>query len=206
MNTRHTRVAGFAGYVADVVRLGGGQTLNLHSYMKYRVLRRLGARTGARCLIETGTFHGVTAARCARVFERVYTIELDGRLAREAVRHLQRFPNVEVLEGDATALLPRVLAKEDARDAVVFLDAHYSGGETARGPVPEPAVLELAALAPFAERICGVVIDDFRLFGVEPGFPAKAELVAAAERSFAHPRFTLDVHADQLLIERRRAR
>jgi protein-L-isoaspartate O-methyltransferase len=60
--------------------LSGGLPINLHSYMKYKVLRRLGQRTDARCLIETGTFLGVTAARCARVFDRVFTIELDATL------------------------------------------------------------------------------------------------------------------------------
>jgi hypothetical protein len=203
MNEQRRPISGFLGYLADRARLSSGRSLNLHSYMKYKVLRRLAQRTGARCLIEAGTFLGVTAGRCAPVFERVFTIELDATLAERARTHLRRFSNVEVLEGDAMKLLPQVMARTHARDAVVFLDGHYSGGTTARGEVPEPAIAELEVLARHVDRICGVVIDDFRLFGTESGFPSKGELVTAAERAFPSARFDLAVHADQVIIERR---
>ena len=204
MNKQHRLVSNLGGYLVDMARLSRGLPINLHSYMKYTVLRRLRQRTGARCLIETGTFLGVTSARCAHVFDRVFTIELDAKLASQAAAYLRRFPNVEVLQGDAIKLLPQVIARDNAREAVVFLDCHYSGGDTALGDVPEPAVLELEILAQYADRICGVVVDDFRLFGVEPGFPNKADLVSTAERLFPFPRFELNVHADQLIVERRR--
>ena len=139
-----------------MIKLARGQPINLHSYMKYVVLRRLRRRTGAKCLIETGTFLGVTAARCARVFERVFTIELDVRLATNAQAYLRRFPNVEAFKGDAIELLPQIIARDDAREAVVFLDAHNSGGDTAQRAGPEPAVLELEILGRYADRICAV--------------------------------------------------
>jgi hypothetical protein len=204
MNEQNRPISAAAGLLLDATLLARGLPVNLHSYMKYTVLRRIGQRTGARCLIETGTFLGVTAARCARVFERVLTIELDLELAERARRYLRRFPNVEVFQGDAATLLPDVIARDDARAAVVFLDGHYSGGSTALGGVPEPAIAELRILAWWADRVCAIVVDDFRLFGAEPGFPSKAELVAAAESSFPFPRFDFNVHADQLIIERRR--
>ena len=204
MNKQHRRISNLGGYLVDMARLARGLPINLHSYMKYVVLRRLRQRTGAKCLIETGTFLGVTSARCARVFDRVVTVELDARLAMRARAYLRRFPNVEVLQGEATTLLPQIIARDDVREVVVFLDAHYSGGETAQGIVPEPAVAELEILAQYADRICGVVVDDFRLFGVEPGFPTKTDLISTAERLFPHTHFELNVHADQLLVERRR--
>ena len=206
MNEQGRPLSAVAGYAVDIVRLASARPLNLHSYTKYTVLRALKQRTRARCLIETGTFLGVTAARCARVFDRVFTIELDDKLAGRARTYLRRFKNVELLQGDAAKLLPEVVARDEARDAIIFLDGHFSGGDTARGEVSEPALGELETLARTADRICGVVVDDFRLFGIEPGFPSKAELLAVAERAFPFPSFTLDVHADQLIIERRGAR
>ena len=204
MNKRHRRLGSLGGCLVDMASLARGLPVNLHSYMKYVVLRRLRRRTGAQCLIETGTFRGVTAARCARVFDRVFTVELDLRLATNAKTYLRRFPNVEVFNGDAVELLPQIIARDDAREAVVFLDAHNSGGGTAQRDGPEPAVLELEILGRHADRICGIVVDDFRLFGVEPGFPTKADLISAAERLFPFTHFELMVHADQLLVERRR--
>jgi hypothetical protein len=191
-----------AGYLWDLARLGQGVPVNLHSYMKYVTLRSLGKRTGARLLVEAGTFRGVTSARCARAFEQVVTIELDPELAREAEKFLIRYPNVKVLQGDAVTLLPSVFSGYNFRDAVVFLDGHFSGGGTARGNVVEPAILELEILAKHSHQICGIVIDDFRLFGSEPGFPKKSELVIAIERMFPLPEFDLKIHADQLIIER----
>ncbi len=99
-------------------------------------------------------------------------------------------------------LLPGVFSEEKLSDAVVFLDGHFSGGITARGSIPEPVLFELDILAQHQHRICGIVIDDFRLFGVEPGFPKKSELILAIERLFPRPHFDFKIHADQVIIER----
>ena|ERR1700733_8281433 len=202
MNKQHRHLSSVVGYVWDLARLSQGAPINLHSYMKYLTLRSLGKRTGARYLIESGTFLGVTAARCSRSFERVLTMELDIDLAQQATTYLRRFSNVEVFQGDAVQLLPQLIAREDARAAVVFLDGHYSGGKTALGDIPEPAIPELEILAQHRDKICGIVVDDFRLFGAEAGFPKKSDVILAVERLFPSPAFELYAHADQLIVER----
>src|ERR1700692_310109 len=147
MNARHNWGAGLAGYLLDLLRFANGAPANLHSLMKYRVICALAKRVGADCLIETGTFRGVMAARCARVFKTVLTVELDAKLAVQAKASLAEYRNVTVYPGDAVALLPQMLAHPDAGRCVIFLDAHYSGGDTACGEVPEPAIAELDILA-----------------------------------------------------------
>jgi len=191
-----------AGYLLDLFRFANGAPANMHSLMKYRVIRTLASRVGAHCLIETGTFRGVTAARCARVFDTVLTVELDAKLAAQAKVHLAKYRNVTVYQGDAVALLPQMLAHPGAARCVVFLDAHYSGGITAHGQAPEPAIAELDILAQRRDRIAGIVIDDFRCFGVEDGFPTKAQLLTAIETHFPHPAFAIRALSDQLVIER----
>lgn len=207
MTARHTWTAGrwaagLAGYVLDLLRFANGAPANPRSLMKYRVIRALAKRVGADCLIETGTFRGVMAARCARVFATVLTVELDAKLAAQAKASLARYRNVTVYQGDAVALLPQMLAHPGAGRCVIFLDAHYSGGDTARGEIPEPAIAELDILAQRRDRIGGIVIDDFRCFGVEEGFPTKAQLLAAVEAHFPHPIFTIQALPDQLIVER----
>jgi hypothetical protein len=202
MNRQNRNISNFGGYVCDLIRLAQGTPINLHSYMKYLALRSLGKRTCAKCLIESGTFLGVTAARCSRNFERVLTIELDVQLANKASAYLRRFDNVEVFQGDAVKLLPQLIARDDASAVVVFLDGHYSGGDTALAEVPEPAILELEILGQHRDRICGIIVDDFRLFGMESGFPKKSDLILAIERFFPPPDFKLSIHADQLIVER----
>jgi hypothetical protein len=204
MNYRHNWAAGLAGYLLDLLRFANGAPANLHSLTKYRVIRALAKRVGADCLIETGTFRGVMAARCARVFKTVLTVELDAKLAVQTKASLAEYRNVTIYQGDAVALLPQMLAHPDAGRCVIFLDAHYSGGDTACGEVPEPAIAELDILARHLDRIAGIVIDDFRCFGVEDGFPTKAQLLAAVEAHFPHPTFAIRALPDQLIIERTR--
>jgi hypothetical protein len=202
MNARHTWASGLAGYLLDLSRFARGSPANLHSLTKSRVIRALARRAGGTCLIETGTFHGVTAARCARAFETVLTVELDAQLAARAAQVLAKFPNVTVYQGDAVTLLPQMLGHPGAGKTVVFLDAHYCGGNTARGDLPEPALAELDILTRHRDRIVGVVIDDFRCFGVEDGFPTKTQLLAAAEAHFPHPTFAIRALCDQIVVER----
>lgn len=202
MNKQHRPISNLAGYLLDVSRLAQGKPINLHGYMKFQALRGLRKRTRSRCLIETGTYLGVTAARCASVFERVLTIEISEELAKKATAYLKSYRNVEVIQGDGVQVLPQLCSRSDIREVVVFLDGHFSGGDTASGNVAEPALLELEILSRFRDKINGVVVDDFRLFGVETGFPTKSELVTTTESLFPSPIFEMKIHADQLFIER----
>jgi hypothetical protein len=190
-----------AQYVQDLVKLVTHSFDHPSSLFKFRVLNSVRKRTNSRALVETGTFQGDTSRRSAKVFERVVTIELDPTLAAEAKKSLGKLPNVEVLEGDALALLPEILKTEGLRDILVFLDGHASGGSTACGDLPEPACHELGILEEFSDKLAAIVIDDFRCFGTVPGFPSKLSLVEAVER-FIPLGFTYTVQFDQVIISR----
>jgi hypothetical protein len=205
MNKQDAFLSALGGHVVDLVRLLAFDVKNPHSLSKLRNIDAVRRKTGARTMIETGTFLGVTAARAARIFEKVVTVELDPTLAEKARAYLRRFSHVEVITGDALAELPKILERSDMRDVVVFLDGHFSGGVTAHGDIPEPAVLEIDVLARFRDKLCGIVVDDFRCFGTESGWPTKAELVASIERHF-NDDFDITIHLDQVLVTRRRAR
>src|SRR5438105_1556154 len=127
MNKPNAYFQALAGHFVDLYRLAAFRFTTAHSYTKFRHLNALRKSTGATQMIETGTYRGVTAGRCARVFERVYTIELDKPLAAEAAKFLAPKRNVEVIQGDALAELPKVLARDDVRELVIFLDGHFSG-------------------------------------------------------------------------------
>src|SRR5262249_52955544 len=77
--------------------------------------------------------------------------------------------------------LPKIVARSEVRDLLVFLDGHFSGGETALGELPEPAIEEIKALGAFRDKVRAVVVDDFRSFGVEQGWPSKASLIQSFE-------------------------
>jgi hypothetical protein len=202
MNKQGAHFAAYCGHLVDLWRLLTFQHYNPHSFSKFRNIKSVALRTNATQMIETGTYVGNTAMRCSRYFQKVYTIELDKKLAAEAAAYLRRRANVEVIQGDALAELPKILARPTVDNLVVFLDGHFSGGDTALGDQPEPACDEIDVLAQFKGKIRAIVIDDFRSFGRGQGWPTKADLLRAIESSF-NDQFDITVHLDQVLVIRR---
>lgn len=201
MNEQGTRWAAWAGHLVDLWRLTSFRYANPHSYSKLRNIRSVARRTGATQMIETGTYLGNTAMRCAPRFERVYTIELDEKLASRAAAYLCKRHNVEVIQGDALVEVPKILARSGVERLLIYLDGHFSGGATALGDRPEPACDEIEVLGQFKNKIRGIVVDDFRCFGVERGWPSKSALLRSIETHFGGE-FEILVHLDQVLVMR----
>ena len=151
-------------------------------------------KTKSTVLIETGTYLGVTTKRCSPIFDKIYTIELDHKLAEQAKSYLSNNKNVEVIQSDALDILTNVLDKNDINNILLFLDAHFSGGVTACGDYPEPAIEELKIIARYKSKVKCIIIDDFRLFGSEKGFPSKSELLKNIEDNFDN--FDVNVYLD----------
>lgn len=189
------------GHLIDLCRLARFDVRNPHSLSKFRQIRALARRTGAKMLVETGTYLGNTTMRASYVFDKVITIELSPDLYLQASSYLAKRKNVECIEGDATKVLPEVMARTDLQDVLVFLDGHFSGGDTALGDMQEPACLEIEMLGGHRDKIAAIIVDDFRLFGMD-GWPRKSELIRSVEDHFGTD-FDLTVHMDQLLIWRK---
>lgn len=194
-----TRAIG--GHVIDLFQLATFDVKNPRNYSKFRQIKALAKRSNSRVFIEAGTYLGGTAMRCSRVFERVITMELDPDLHRRSKAYVARRANVLCLEGDASKLLPSILQRSDVRDVLVFLDGHFSGGITAHGDLAEPACEELITLAEYKDKINAIVIDDFRLFGRDAGWPKRSELLRTVEDYFGDG-FEFAIHLDQVLIWR----
>jgi hypothetical protein len=201
MNKQGFTLSTIGGHIVDLYRLARFDVRNPHSYSKVRQIRALASRTNSRVFIEAGTFLGNTAMRCSGNFETVVTIELDSNLFKQAQAYLSRRRNVLCLEGDALKLLPSVLGKAEVRDALVFLDGHFSGGVTAHGELAEPACEEILVLARHRDKINAVIVDDFRCFGRDKGYPKMSQLLETVEDCFGRE-FDYTVHLDQLLVSR----
>lgn len=203
-NPLYAPLVGPVGHVVDMAKMLTFRYSNPHSYTKYRQIVAVARRTAARVLVETGTFRGVTTRRCLRHFSRVYTIELDHHLAQEAKTRLARFGNCEVIEGDASQEVKALLERPDVGgDILLFLDGHFSGSGTAIGEQAEPALEVIDVIARHKSRVAAIIIDDFREFGTQAGWPAKSELLRAIETSFPQKDFQLMIHLDQVLVMRR---
>ncbi len=187
----------------DLLDIARMRFTNPHRYTKFLIIRSLSRRTRSDTLIETGTYTGVMAYYFSFQFDRVYTIELDPRMARRASQFLACRKNVSVLQGDVEELLEPTLQNLPEGRVLLFLDAHYCGEETARGEVSDPIIQELEVASRYLDKIGGIVIDDFRTFGTEPDTPSKSSVLNCVEQIFPNEQFDTRVHLDQIIIARR---
>jgi hypothetical protein len=146
-----------------IVRMGPPQELVL----------ALRDRMGLSHFVETGTFRGDTAAWAAAHFARVTTLELSPAIHATARARLAPLAQVRALQGDSGLLL-RDLVKTLEGPALFWLDAHWSGLDTA-GVGAECPVLAEIALVDASPLPNVLLVDDARLFCAPPPRPHRAE-------------------------------
>ena len=137
------------------------------------LMSRVGETFSVEWFVETGTFHGETTRWASETFPRVVTIELSDDLYERTAERYGSIPNIEFVHGSSESELPKVVDRLDG-PTVFWLDAHYSGGETAGDTYECPLLEELAAVGntnvePF------VFIDDARDFLSPPPRPHAPE-------------------------------
>lgn len=148
--------------------------------VKERVLLR--HSTPDASWVETGTYLGNTTAALATVARKVYTIEPEPTLYRNAAQRFAGDARVEVINGLSEEVFPRLIPTLSG-NVCFWLDGHYSAGVTHQGPQDTPINDELACI----ERHLGgfdkvaVLIDDIRLFNPtftkQKGYPPLDSLV-----------------------------
>ena len=113
--------------------------------------------------IETGTFLGDTTALMAATGRPVFTIEPEPNLYARAIQRFQGMLNVNVINELSEIAMPNLL--RTLRGNVNFwLDGHYSGGITHKGPQNTPLFDELKTIASNLGTLDKVVVmvDDVR--------------------------------------------
>ncbi len=199
MNTPGLLPKGLIGHVYDLFLITAFKFRNPHSYTKYRLIKSVQKNQRATAFIEIGTYKGITAKRCSRIFDHVYTIELDEQLYNYASDYLKNHSNVHLFQGDAKIQLPTLLG-EIPSDMIVFLDGHFSGSDTALGDEPEPALSLIHELGRHKDKVKAIIIDDFREFGYRD-WPAKSELLNTLEREFLQYQYDLFIHLDMVIVQ-----
>jgi hypothetical protein len=143
----------------------------------------------AEDFIETGTYRGDTAAWAAEHFARVATIELSPQHHAVAAERFRPQPQVRVLHGNSASVLRQIIPTL-TRPAIFWLDAHWSGLDTA-GREAECPLLDEIALLNSAACVHAVLVDDARLFCAPPPRPHRAEQwpdLASTVGALAHDR------------------
>lgn len=146
-------------------------------------------------MVETGTYHGQTVEAMLRRFKCIYTIELAQDLWEMADQKFERFSHVHVMRGNSADVLPGVIDEITER-CLFWLDGHYSGAGTARGPMDSPIVGELAAIRSHALKNHVILIDDARLFNGTNGYMTLREAFSILKEINAN--YTIRVKDDMI--------
>lgn len=115
--------------------------------------------------IETGSYvgDGIQAALDAG-FKQVLSIELSPFYYEHCKQRFKGNKKVRLFLGSSIDVLPRLLKVINTR-VTFWLDAHYSGGDTAKAKQDVPILEELEIIKTHSIKTHTILIDDMRLVG-----------------------------------------
>lgn len=166
--------------------------------IKVEAIKSLAEQYNTKVFIETGTYMGDMVSEVAPLFETLYTIELSPTYYQRATRIFKNNPNIHCLNGDSGKVIQNLLKKNITTFALFWLDAHYSGGKTARSELDSPIVMELTHIAEHSIKGHVILIDDARLFTGKDGYPELKALKRFVSQHF--PTHDFRVYDDMIHI------
>ncbi|MGD0920892.1 MAG: hypothetical protein ABSA70_03905 [Terriglobia bacterium] len=155
-----------------------------------------------RTMVESGTYHGAMVSATKDIFSRIVSIELDKTLYERAKKKFSRYGHISILQGDSGEVLGNLLPTI-TEPCLFWLDAHYSGGPTAKGRIETPILQELHHVLhhPVAGHV--ILIDDAHCFVGQNDYPTikdVRELVLGL-----HSDWVVEVKDDMIHLHGRRS-
>lgn len=151
--------------------LFAGRPVPPPALVKQTALKHYARRFGLLTLVETGTYLGDTVDRLKGRFLKIFSIELDQKLFLAAQNRFASNPRIKIFQGNSSQVLPGILELLDG-PCLFWLDAHYSGGITAKADTETPVMQELEIILGRNQPRDVVLIDDARLFTGADDYPA----------------------------------
>lgn len=167
------------------------------SSVKQKIVTEFAKTFSVDIFIETGTYLGDMVYAVTSTFKEIYSIELDEELSRAAQRRFKRYINVHIVSGDSAKKLPMLLGKID-RPCLFWLDAHYSGGITAKGGQDTPVMQELRFIFVHPVKNHVILIDDEGSFTGKDNYPTMEEVRNLV--SDLAPQYSLETKDDIIRI------
>ena len=183
----------YVGIINAVIWRVNGRPMPPPPYVNHKILRKNAREFNLDTFVETGTYLGDTVYAMRRVCKKIFSIELSKELAKKARLRFSRYANIQILEGDSTAILPQILKSIDT-PCLFWLDAHFSGDVTVVGSSPTPILEEVKAIIEHSVKGHVIMVDDARLFVGKSGYPTLEQLNSFVTGS--RPDIIMDVRND----------
>jgi hypothetical protein len=117
-----------------------------------------------RYFLETGTWHGDGVRAALRAgFRDIRSVELSPQLYEMNRLKFEKERRVKLFLGSSDERLAEMM-HDLVSPATIWLDAHYSEGDTAKGQEMTPLLKELAVIKTHPMKNHAILIDDVRCF------------------------------------------
>lgn len=146
--------------------------------------------------IETGTLMGDTTIVVARTGAICYTIELSEKYYNLSKKKLKKFKNVHIFHGNSRDILPNILTNLN-QPALFYLDAHFSGNDTANSQNPIYDELNFILSHKINKHV--ILIDDARLFNGTDSYPEIEQIYNLINKHFKNL-YSVEISCDIIRI------
>lgn len=175
-----------------------GKPLPPPHVVKQQIIQDYQEKSSHQVFIETGTYLGDMLMAQTKKFKKLYSIEIDETLQKEAVKRFSSLANVKILLGDSGQVLPKITNNLD-EPAIFWLDGHYSSGLTGTGNLECPIYKEIDSIFDNSPLNHILLIDDARLFVGERDYPTVEELTIYVQQK--NPAYKVKVESDVIRYE-----
>ncbi len=158
---------------------------------KQQVVKKTAETYSLQTLVETGTLLGDMIFANHRVFDRIFSIELDRDLYNKACERFRNQSHIQVVPGDSAQMLGFVLPKVAGSSCLFWLDAHWMEGGV-RAESVTPILEELHQILGHGSTNSVILIDDARLFRPGTGYPTLEKIQQVVTASWPGAEITVE--------------